>query len=96
MICLSFTAVSLEMPRLRTRMDESIFGKSLLNQMASRWRLQPQNGNLGLGCPREGTRLPEEVHPQRLSWKRVRQLVELAISAIGPIARLIDAISRIH
>jgi hypothetical protein len=40
--------------------------------------------------------LPEDVQPQRLSWKRVRQLVELLISAIEPVARLIDAISRLH
>jgi hypothetical protein len=34
--------------------------------------------------------------PQRLSWKRVQRLVELLVSVIGPVARLIDAISRLR
>jgi hypothetical protein len=40
--------------------------------------------------------LPEEVQPQRLGWERVRQFVELLVSVIGPVARLIDAISRLR
>jgi hypothetical protein len=32
----------------------------------------------------------------RLRWKRVQQLAELAIRAIEPIAKLIDAISRLR
>ena len=31
----------------------------------------------------------------RLRWKRVQQFAELAIRTIGPIAKLIDAISRL-
>jgi hypothetical protein len=32
---------------------------------------------------------------RRLNWEKARQLVELAISAIGPVAELINAVSRI-
>jgi hypothetical protein len=38
--------------------------------------------------------MPDDI--QRLSWKRVQWLAELLVSAIGPVARLIDAISRLR
>jgi hypothetical protein len=38
----------------------------------------------------------EETHPLRLSRMRVERLVELLIRVIEPVARLIDAISRIR
>jgi hypothetical protein len=31
----------------------------------------------------------------RLVWERVERLIELAISAIAPVAELIDALSRV-
>jgi hypothetical protein len=32
---------------------------------------------------------------RRLNWEKAQQLVELVIKAIGPVAELIDAVSRI-
>jgi hypothetical protein len=40
--------------------------------------------------------MPEEIQPPRHNWGRVQQLTELLIRVIEPIARLIDAISRLH
>jgi hypothetical protein len=33
---------------------------------------------------------------RRPNWERIRQIAELLISAIGPVAELIDALSRFH
>jgi hypothetical protein len=40
--------------------------------------------------------MPKEVHPQRHSWGWVKPLIELLVRAIGPLAQLIDAITRPH
>jgi hypothetical protein len=36
-----------------------------------------------------------KLSPTRPTWAGVRQLVELLISAAAPVARLIDALSRL-
>jgi len=40
--------------------------------------------------------MQEDVHPKRLDWMRIQQLLKLLVSAIEPVARLIDAISRLR
>jgi hypothetical protein len=42
-----------------------------------------------------GVGAPGGSSPRRLNWERIGRLVELLINAIEPIARLIDAISRL-
>jgi hypothetical protein len=39
--------------------------------------------------------MPEEI-PEPHKWWWVRQLIELLIRTIEPVAQLIDAISRLH
>ena len=38
--------------------------------------------------------MPEEIQ-KRLTWERVRQVLELLVRAIEPVARLIDVLSRL-
>jgi hypothetical protein len=37
----------------------------------------------------------EPTNHRRLNWDKAREVVELAIQAIGPVAALIDAVSHI-
>ena len=37
----------------------------------------------------------QENVPQRLGWKQVRQLVELLITALPAIAKVIDAVAKL-
>jgi hypothetical protein len=38
----------------------------------------------------------EQNAPQRLGWKQVRQLVELLITALPAIAKVIAAVAQLH
>jgi hypothetical protein len=40
--------------------------------------------------------MPKEVQPQPPCWGWVWSLIELLVRAIGPVAQLIDAISRLR
>ena len=40
--------------------------------------------------------MPKDVQPQQPSWGWVWKLIELMVRAMGPLAQLIDAISRLH
>jgi hypothetical protein len=40
--------------------------------------------------------MSEEPHPEHPSWERLQWLLKLLVSAIEPIARLIDAVSKLR